>query len=237
MIDGVVYKIFKDDNCYVGSTLDYDKRKKNHNERCNNENSKKYHYKIYQIIRDNGGWDTFNHEILESGEYEDTSKLLERERYFYELLKPNMNSRFPTRSKQEWYEDNKENNKEKTKLYYKENKNIIIERVKLWNKNNKEHKKEYDKIYREKNNEKLKEGQKNWYENNKERILEKAKVYREENKEIIKERRKKYSYNEKRKEEVKCEVCDCYITRSSLSRHKKTKKHINNLNQSTTINN
>tara|TARA_R110000824_G_scaffold106295_2_gene251111 strand:- start:115 stop:519 length:405 start_codon:yes stop_codon:yes gene_type:complete len=43
----------------VGSTCNWRGRKSQHKSCCNNPNSKEYNYKIYQIIRANGGWDNF----------------------------------------------------------------------------------------------------------------------------------------------------------------------------------
>jgi glycosylphosphatidylinositol transamidase (GPIT) subunit GPI8 len=68
--------------------------------------------------------------------------------------------------------------------------------------------------------EKWKEYHKNYYENNKEKIIEKVKEYYENNR-------------EKWKEKITCE-CGCIINKYILSRHKKSNKHIElmeNLNQ------
>ena len=58
----VIYKIKsldqKIDYCYVGSTQNFIKRKWNHKSRCNVIN-KKNDNKLYNTIRENGGWDNF----------------------------------------------------------------------------------------------------------------------------------------------------------------------------------
>ena len=77
------------------------------------------------------------------------------------------------------------------------------------------------KDYYEDNKEKYKEHFKKWREDNKEYKLEKQKEYYENNKEEI---------SEKKKEKITCE-CGCELTRTDLSRHKKTKKHINLIQQ------
>ena len=56
----VIYKIQHEDNeslVYIGSTTDFTKRKCSHKSRCNNP--KVFNRKLYQMIRDNGGWDCF----------------------------------------------------------------------------------------------------------------------------------------------------------------------------------
>ena len=51
-------------------------------------------------------------------------------------------------------------------------------------------------------------------------ILKKQKSYRETNREVIL-KNKKIS--------ILCETCKCSITKTNLAEHRKTKKHINNL--------
>jgi len=57
-----IYKIEHIDDeslVYVGHTTSFDKRKTAHKNNCYNEKDKKYNLKLYQMIRENGGWDTF----------------------------------------------------------------------------------------------------------------------------------------------------------------------------------
>ena len=52
----------KSDNihsCYVGHTSNFNRRKHEHKSRCNNENDKKYNFKLYKLIRENGGFDNW----------------------------------------------------------------------------------------------------------------------------------------------------------------------------------
>lgn len=41
--------------------------------------------------------------------------------------------------------------------------------------------------------------------------------------------RHKQKVNEKQKEKILCDVCNYHITRTNLSHHKKSKKHLQNL--------
>jgi len=52
---------------YVGHTTNYLKRRQGHKNDCNNPNGKRYNYKIYKTIRENGGWD--NWKMLEICKY------------------------------------------------------------------------------------------------------------------------------------------------------------------------
>jgi hypothetical protein len=96
--------------------------------------------------------------------------------------------------------------------------------------------KEYNKQYRDNNKEKIKDYKKNYRIDNKETINEYNKQYRIDNKETIKDYKNQY-YNdnkdkisEKALEKVTCE-CGCMCTRASIARHRKTKKHIQRMEQ------
>ena len=45
--------------CYVGSSANFEKRKQYHKDSCKNPNIKGYNCKLYQFIREHGGWDNF----------------------------------------------------------------------------------------------------------------------------------------------------------------------------------
>lgn len=77
-----------------------------------------------------------------------------------------------------------------------------------------------DKQYRNNNKDKIKESSKKHYENNKDEIIKKQQEYQEKNKDKISKRFK---------EKIKCEICNCFITKYNKSRHEQTKKHLNAL--------
>jgi len=61
----IIYKIWKDDDFYVGSTTDFASRKKKHKHSCNNKEGRFYNFKIYQTIREKGGWSEWEMTPLE----------------------------------------------------------------------------------------------------------------------------------------------------------------------------
>jgi len=75
---------------------------------------------------------------------------------------------------------------------------------------------EYDKQRYLNNKDKVKGNRKQYYTDNKDKVLEIQKQYRIDNKEKI---------SEKFKQKVTCD-CGCIVTRYNLTRHKKTKKHL-----------
>jgi len=88
----------------------------------------------------------------------------------------------------------------------------------------KEYFKRYNKMYYENNKETKKEYNKMYNENNKEYLIEYRKAYYKENRDLILEKNK--AYQENKKEQTICE-CGCVVTKNHISRHKKSKKHIN----------
>ena len=112
----IIYKIVCSDlnitDLYVGHTTNFTKRKTAHKTSCNNENSFSYNLKLYQMIRENGGWDNWNMIEIEKYSCNDGNESRARERYWYEQLKANLNVCHPNRSTKEskriYYDRNKE---------------------------------------------------------------------------------------------------------------------------------
>ena len=100
------------------------------------------------------------------------------------------------------------------------NKKIEGRTVKEYYKDNKENQNKKCKEYRDNNKEKIKEKDKQYYKDNKEKI----KNYYDKNKEKILDYQKQYQ-----KEKINC-VCGSSFCKSKLSRHEKTKKHIEFIN-------
>ena len=105
MVLKVVYKIFCDDNeneFYVGSTINYNNRKSSHKHMCNNG----LQTKLYNYMRENGGFINFTFSILEIYNGDDIIELREREKYYIKTLHPTLNINIPNRKANERYNDN-----------------------------------------------------------------------------------------------------------------------------------
>jgi vacuolar-type H+-ATPase subunit I/STV1 len=214
----IIYKLCCKDptiiDIYIGHTTDFNNRKRLHKTTCNNSNDKKkYNFNIYQFIRKNGGFENWDMIQIEAYPCKDRREAETRERYWIENLKSSLNKIIPTRTRKEYYEQNKE----KHKNYYEQNKEQIAE---------------YNKNYYEINKEQFAEKYKNYYEQNKEQIAEKAKNYYEQKKEKYKEYREKH-----KKEKMTCE-CGSIFNLSGKSNHNKSIKHqdyLNSINSSVKI--
>ena len=107
MNKGIIYIIkCKDKNikdCYIGSTINLKRRIIQQKYCCNNPNSDRGHLKLYQFMRDNGGFINFEHKILEDDiEINNRNELNKIERYYIEEFKSSLNIDIPSRTKKEY---------------------------------------------------------------------------------------------------------------------------------------
>ena len=220
----VIYKIVCDgvpEYIYVGSTTNFVNRKYQHKSICNNINSKNYNHKLYQIIRENSGWQNWRMVIINECEEGITKRQAEMvEEEFRVKLNANMNEKkcFRTEEeKKEYRVKNKEAINQQQKEYAERNKEKISQIHKEYYERNKEVISEKMKEYVERNKEVINENKKEYYEKNKEYFIEKKKEWYEKNKEKI---------SEKNREKITCE-CGCVSFKHNLTKHRKTKKHLN----------
>lgn len=142
----IVHKTNPDDyDVYVGHSTDIQSRKWDHKKSCNNENSKMYNFKVYQYIRENGGWDNF--EIIEIEKYPCNSRneACQKEQEWCYKLNSKLNTDIPNRTPKEWWEDNKERLKILNKQWRTNNREYINEKMRDYRKNNLEKMREYEK--------------------------------------------------------------------------------------------
>ncbi len=92
--DFVIYKIFNlltPEIFYIGSTVNFSRRKSQHKKGTTNKTSKAYHYPLYQFIRVVGGFDYFTMEIYERYPCNSREEGRIREQEIIDLLKPELN--------------------------------------------------------------------------------------------------------------------------------------------------
>lgn len=234
-LNTVIYSIYcKDESIndiYIGHTTDFCQRYKGHKSSCNNELSKSYNNKVYKTIRDNGGWDNWEMNIIEDYPCNNVNEARERERYWIEFLSSSLNILIPSRSKKEYsklysivnkehisnmakkyrqanqdkikayIEANKEKIVEQKKDWYETNKPVILEKAKENYAANKDEKLIYQKKYAGEHKDVIKEYQNDYREKNKEKLAADKKVYRENNKEKAAAANKEW--REKNKEQIK----------------------------------
>ena len=138
--NSMIYKLCcKDLNIkdfYIGSTTNFKQRKRDHKKRCLDENRYGYKCKVYEFIRNNGGWENWDMILVKNINCNNKLELRQYERKYYEELKPSLNTHKPLRGKKEkkeyeyiWSIKYREKNKElirmKSKKYYEKNKDKI----------------------------------------------------------------------------------------------------------------
>ncbi len=139
----IIYKIvcknLEVKDLYVGSTTKFSTRKSQHKTICNTEKSKSHNFKVYKLIRENGGWDNWDMLEIEKFECKDGNEARARERFWYEQLGAKLNTCVPNRSVKEYRTDHIEDAKQ-----YRLN---HLEDAKKYRDEHKAAKKEYNKAY------------------------------------------------------------------------------------------
>jgi hypothetical protein len=149
---------------YVGHTANFTRRKSGHKSSCNNDNGKDYNLKIYQTIRENGGWDNWKMIEIKSQLCENKRHAERIEQELIDQYKSELNSQkaFCDSIRRDYFKKYLLNNRneilEKQKQYYLDNKVKKVE----YQQKNKQHiaeikKKAYLKRKAEKEEAKLKE--------------------------------------------------------------------------------
>lgn len=108
-----------------------------HKSFCNNPNSKQYNYPIYRAIRANGGWEAFQHAILETVHCECRQTALAAERRWLEAVGAGgLNKDVPGRTHQE-----------SSAACYAANREARLQYQREYNARNREAKRQRDRAY------------------------------------------------------------------------------------------
>jgi len=218
-----VYEIFNntdeyDENTYIGSTTNIKYRMSRHKTACKKNTS----YKVYNYIREHGGWDCFSYIILEVKIVNSQSEQFELEQSHIDSSEPTLNSikSFATpeqkkQRKREWTIENKDKIKQQQKEYNERNKEHMALKKKEYNERNKEHLALKKKEYAERNKDSIASYQRNWANENKANLKAYHKEYNKVNKQKL---------NAKRNVKVVCE-CGLTVSKSYLSSHRKRSAH------------
>ena len=186
----IYFYYYEDELLYVGSSIDMEKRIINHRNLY-----KKDILSFYKQLKENGlRLEDLDVEEVKT-EIADKQELRLLEGQYQRLYKPQCNKRLEGRSKEEWYEDNKDKVLARLNENFENNKDLILEKQKQYYENNKDTILEQQREYREVNKEKIATDRKKYYENNKDIISQKSKEYRQSEKYSI--------YKENNKEKIR----------------------------------
>jgi len=170
----IIYKIQHiDDNTllYVGHTTDFTKRKSAHKANLNNTNNKAFNYKVYQMIRDNGGWDMFHMIAIKTFACSNKREAEAEEDRVMRELKVTMNNNRALLTEQDKKDDKKS--------YREEHASEIREYRKKYDEEHASEIREYRKKYDEEHAIEISEYSKKYKEEHSERVKAQAKKYRD----------------------------------------------------------
>ena len=92
----IFYKISCKDaaitDLYIGHTINFVQRKAKHKQGCNNPNAATYKQKLYNFIRQNGGWDNWRMDIVAHHECKDQRDARAKEQEYFILYNATLNS-------------------------------------------------------------------------------------------------------------------------------------------------
>lgn len=94
----IIYKISQKNDptmVYIGSSINFKRRKAQHIKNTKNRRSKSYNYPLYQYIRNSGGWDNFDINIYQEFPCDNKIDGLTKEKEIIELLKSPLNTISP----------------------------------------------------------------------------------------------------------------------------------------------
>lgn len=88
------YKIAIKDTkyCYIGSTTNLKRRMNSHKNSCINYLQPNHHFKLYEIIREHGGWENVEYSIVGLHEVESRCEAMVQEQKYIVKNKANLNS-------------------------------------------------------------------------------------------------------------------------------------------------
>lgn len=99
-----IYKIQCGDEIYIGSTRDFVQRRAMHKSQCSNETCKAYARRIYDIIRQSGGWNSKMMSPIEVYECLTSIEARIREQHWIREYNPTLNTRQAHQTPEEKHE-------------------------------------------------------------------------------------------------------------------------------------
>tara|TARA_R110002126_G_scaffold40524_6_gene119188 strand:- start:942 stop:1373 length:432 start_codon:yes stop_codon:yes gene_type:complete len=107
-----IYKLQVNDDIYIGSTNCFEKRMYDHKSKTMNG----HHYRLYKTIRENGGWDIVDCQVLLKYECENRIQAIMKEEEFRKVYNACLNTKKAYTTKEElneYYSKWRETNRDK----------------------------------------------------------------------------------------------------------------------------
>ena len=131
----IVCKDFNIKDCYVGHTTDWIKRRSAHKQNSNQPNLKLYNLHLYKFIREHGGWDNWEMIWIKTLNCENAMEARSEERKCKEELNATLNGQVPSRTRQQYREEEqskiqeyRDNHKEERRQWYERNRDEFLKK-------------------------------------------------------------------------------------------------------------
>lgn len=198
----VMYKIQcteKPELVYVGHTTDFIRRQCEHRKVSRTTSSKSSHYKLYEMMRENGGWELFKMVQIKEFPCKNKREAMSEEDKCMIELKATLNTKSGVR--RALTESDIKARKIKHSEYHKQNREERLQKQKEYRINNAEKIRAYEEANKDEMNRKqliryhdnkhlLNESRKEYAKQYREANQEKIRLYRELNREILNEKKR-----------------------------------------------
>ena len=131
----IVCKDFTIQDCYVGHTTDWIKRRSAHKQNSNKSNLKSYNLHLYKFIREHGGWDNWEMIWIKTLNCENGMEARSEERKCKEELNATLNGQVPSRTRKQYREEEqsqiqeyRNNHKEDRQQWYEKRRNELLQK-------------------------------------------------------------------------------------------------------------
>ena len=153
----IICKVESITDIYIGSTVNFKRRRYGHKNCCTNPNIKDYNLKVYKFIRDNGGWDNWQMIKICDVKCLDGYYLRKKEGEYIRNLNPTLNKNIAGRSRNETIKVWNLKNRKKIRAYQKAYDLKNRDKKKAYRIKNKDKRKAYDLKNRDKINKQRRE--------------------------------------------------------------------------------
>ena len=209
---------------YVGHTTNWDKRKAQHKQFCNNETNPHYKLKLYETMRANGGFNNWKMILVEDYPCKSKREAEQREQYHIDLLVEKINTinAFTENQYQKKMEENPNYSKERYQKAIEKNPNHNQEKYQKELELNPNHNQERYQKRLEKNPNNNKEQ----YQKYKEQLKLKSKLNYQKLKSKLNYQKLMEENPNHNKEQYYCECCKNHFSLKHKARHERSQKHL-----------
>ena len=165
---------------YVGSTTNFNQRRRLHRSCCTNESSKNYNSNVYSFIRGHGGWSNWDMVLVDTVSASNRLEAHKAERGYIESLRAVLNKQTPASTRSETGRKYYQSHKEARSLYVEANREKIKGYLREYRETNREKNTEYQASYRAAHKDNAREYRKRYHQKRKQALQGDTELDRQE---------------------------------------------------------